>query len=218
VLPDAGADDALYAGVDTLDDGEADRWHGRLGHLSLGRVHKTLKELGIKGYSARHNPKACHACLSNRRRNSHPRQPAGDAREKYPEFGMRIDTDIMGPMTESDHGFTYAINFVDRSSRLYAVYFMRGREHPNVLDAAKTFMEGPRTPTGGGGPMIGLKKMPDTESGFQNELLVQTGFQAGFGRISPRATTLQLYKIFVWIMRKKNEKKYKYYMHACRMS
>jgi len=140
VLPDAGADDALYAGVDTLDDGEADRWHGRLGHLSLGRVHKTLKELGIKGYSARHNPKACHACLSNRRRNGHPRQPAGDAREKYPEFGMRIDTDIMGPMTESDHGFTYAINFVDRSSRLYAVYFMRGREHPNVLDAAKTFM------------------------------------------------------------------------------
>jgi len=44
-------------------------------------------------------------------------------------------------MTESNHGFTYyAINFVDRSSRLYAVYFMRGREHPNILDAAKTFM------------------------------------------------------------------------------
>jgi len=48
VLHDAGADDALYAGVDTLDDGEADRWHRRLGHLSLGRVHKTLKELGIR--------------------------------------------------------------------------------------------------------------------------------------------------------------------------
>jgi len=51
---------------------------------------------------------------------------------------------------------------------------------------------------GGGGAMIGLKKMPDTESGVQNELLVQTGFQAGFGRISPRATTLQLYKIFIF--------------------
>ena len=50
VLPDTSADDALYAGVDTLDDGEADHWHGRLGHLSLGRVHKTLKELSIKGY------------------------------------------------------------------------------------------------------------------------------------------------------------------------
>jgi len=68
--------------------------------------------------------------------------------------------------------------------------------------------------------MIGLKKMPDTESGFQNELLVQTGFQAGFGRISPMATTLHNYKIFIWIwiMRKKNEKKGKYHMHACRMS
>jgi len=69
--------------------------------------------------------------------------------------------------------------------------------------------------------MIGLKKMPDTESGFQNELLVQTGFQAGFGRISPRATTLQFYKIFIWIMRKQNGKNCKYHMHmhvVCRRS
>jgi transposase InsO family protein len=132
--------DVLYAGVDTLDGGEADRWHGRLGHLSIGRVHKTLMELGINGYSARHDPKACDACLSTRRRNGHPSRPTTAAAGLYPEFGSRIDTDIMGPLAESDQGFTYAINFVDRSSRLYAVYFMRGREHPNVLDAAKTFM------------------------------------------------------------------------------
>ena len=39
----------------------------------------------------------------------------------------------------SNHGITYAINFCDRYSGMYAVYFMRGREHPNVLNAAKMF-------------------------------------------------------------------------------
>jgi len=67
--------------------------------------------------------------------------------------------------------------------------------------------EGPRTPTGGGDPMIGLKKMPDTTSGFQNELLVQTGFQAGFWCISPRATTLQLQDIYLDHEKKKMKKK-----------
>jgi len=54
--------------------------------------------------------------------------------------------------------------------------------------------------------MIGLKKMPDTESGFHNELLVQTGFQAGFWAYLAKGYNLQLcnyYKIFIWIMRKK---------------
>jgi len=50
-----------------------------------------------------------------------------------------VDTDSVGPIRESEHGFTYAICFVDRASRLYAVYFMRGRAHPNVLNCAKTF-------------------------------------------------------------------------------
>jgi len=131
-------DEALYTGPDTLDGGEADLWHARLGHYSLGRVHKTLSELGVKGYSSRHDPETCNAFLSTRRRSGHPARPTTG--EVYTEFGKRIDTDISGPLPSSDHGFTYAINFVDRSSRFYAVYFMRGREHPNVLDAAKTFM------------------------------------------------------------------------------
>ena len=50
--------------------------HARLGYYSLGRVHKTLLELGVKGYSSRHDPNKCNACLSTRRRSGHhPARP-----------------------------------------------------------------------------------------------------------------------------------------------
>jgi len=136
--------DILLTEPDALNGGEADRWHGRLAHLSLGRVHKTLSDLGIKGYSSRHDPKSCLASLATRCRNRNPSKPnygqEGQEEEHCGHFGQRIDSDLCGPFESSDHDFTYAINFVDRYSRLYAVYFLHGREHPNVLDAAKTFM------------------------------------------------------------------------------
>jgi len=58
--------------------------------------------------------------------------------------------------------------------------------------------------------MICLKKKPETESGIQNELLVQTGIHNS-GRIwayLAKGCNFAIIEIFIWIMRKKkNEKK-----------
>ncbi len=38
------------------------------------------------------------------------------------------------------HGFTHIINFVDRYSRLFAVYFLPNLKQPNIVDSARAFV------------------------------------------------------------------------------
>lgn len=116
----------------------ANLWHARLGHFGIARVHRTLTDNNIdilKNFDAR----TCMACLSVKRRKGHPSKPSN--RTIFRHFGHRIDSDLAGPFPESPHGFTYAINFVDRYSRFYAVYFLRSTKHPNVLHAAQIFVK-----------------------------------------------------------------------------
>jgi hypothetical protein len=109
----------------------------RLGHFGIARTHRTLLDQNVimlEGFDA----SQCPACLSVKRRKGHPSKPPDPSQFSY--FGQHIDSELAGPFPEIPHGFTHAVNFVDRYSRLYAVYFLRGTKHPNVLNAAQTFV------------------------------------------------------------------------------
>jgi hypothetical protein len=66
----------------------------------------------LKGFDA----SSCTACLAVKRRKGHSSKLSNPIEFKY--FGQRIDSDIAGPFPESPQGFTHAVNFVDRFSRL----------------------------------------------------------------------------------------------------
>jgi transposase InsO family protein len=138
VLPKRICHDVVLAATAGVLPASADLWHARFGHFGVARVHRTLSESKIDALRG-FDTSSCTACLSVKRRKGHPSKPSDQPELKY--FGQRIDSDIAGPFPESPHGFTHAINFVDRFSRLYAVYFLRGTKHPNVLHAAELFIK-----------------------------------------------------------------------------
>ena len=121
------------------DDPTNELWHERFGHYGTARVSLTLQKLGVSGYRS-FKPESCTACLKVRKRKGHPApgaQPTLAPTEPPSHYGARIDSDTAGPFPESLQGFTHAINFVDRFSRLFSVYFFRGLKAPNISDAAR---------------------------------------------------------------------------------
>ena len=85
-------------------------------------------------------PESCTACLKVRNRRRHPAHQMLPLKSKLSYYGERIDSDTAGPFPKSVHGFTHGINFVNRYSRLFEIYFLRDFKQPNIVDAARAFV------------------------------------------------------------------------------
>ena len=99
----------------------------------------TLQKQNISGYRS-FKPESCTACLNVRNRRGPPAHQTPPIKSKLSYYGERIDSDTAGPFPESVHGFTPAMNFVDRYSRLFAVYFLRDLKQPNIVNAVRAFV------------------------------------------------------------------------------
>ena len=127
--------------------------HARLGHFSELRVKSARGRstgLDLSGYA--HDRLACDACLRNASRKgyrpgggggvpSSKAEPKELGDPRWVKFGECVDSDLCGPFPKSiiSH-FSYAIVFVDRSTRMVATYYLQDKAGDSVLSAFKQFL------------------------------------------------------------------------------
>ena len=108
-------------------------WHLRLGHISLNRIQRMVKDECLDLYEVEPWPQ-CESCLEGKMTKRH--FAAKDSRaEKLLEL---VHTDVCGPMNiEARGGYEYYITFIDDYSRYGYVYLMTRKSE--AFDKFKEF-------------------------------------------------------------------------------
>jgi hypothetical protein len=116
---------------------ESTRWHARLGHLNMGDLRKLSgMAVGIPGTLPVDLP-ACESCVEAKMSRRFNRD-SQVARESQP-LGL-VHSDSCGPFrVASIAGTRYFILFIDDSTRLAWVYFLKHKNSAEVLQAFKEF-------------------------------------------------------------------------------
>jgi transposase InsO family protein len=116
------------------DDNSAKLWHQRLGHAN----HQTLSSAATQGvipginFAPMGHQQFCEPCaLAKSHRAPQPRHHV----PRPEQVGQLIYSDVFGPVNpESMSGKSYAVVFVDATSRMRFVYFMKRKsEVPTIL-------------------------------------------------------------------------------------
>ena len=117
-------------------------WHCRLGHCSVARLKKALRNGLVRGMKvspaqiAKFSREFCEICVESKSTNRRIVRKGGGRARKLLE---RVHTDICGPIILSDRGMRYVITFVDDASRFCWVYFIRRKSQ--AIDAFVKFYD-----------------------------------------------------------------------------
>lgn len=153
--------DPVSAALVASGDGpDAHRIHARLGHFSQTRVRAAAnRSIGWPGADLstyQHDRLSCPDCLAYAPRKAFKRsatgksvhapgdrgieQPITPADQKV-RFGERVSSDLCGPFPVSElSNFTYAIIFVDNSTKWVATYYLKTKHSSGVRAAFEQFV------------------------------------------------------------------------------
>ncbi|KAI7945710.1 hypothetical protein MJO29_012098 [Puccinia striiformis f. sp. tritici] len=105
----------------TIDSLHSDLWHGRLGHLSIRTLNKTISKLCASGLPLKKLKVPSKACDSCSLAKSQHRPFIHESRGLTQHVGDLVVADLMGPYPASIDGFCYAMVVQDVFSRLTSV-------------------------------------------------------------------------------------------------
>ena len=102
-------------------DNETYLWHLRLGHISLDRINRLVKDGPLRDLRVGTLP-VCESCLEGKM----TKRPFSAKRTRAKEPLQLVHSDVCGPLNvQARGGYEYFISFIDDYSRYGYIYLMR---------------------------------------------------------------------------------------------
>ncbi|KIY68249.1 hypothetical protein CYLTODRAFT_443449 [Cylindrobasidium torrendii FP15055 ss-10] len=125
-LRKAALETANYATQISTCDMDINLWHRRCGHINTEQVRKMIQNGlvdGVKLTSASKPDPVCEPCIAGKQhRHNVPRNPHTPSERLL----SIVHSDLKGPIpTATQEGYRYWITFIDDSSRIWALHFLR---------------------------------------------------------------------------------------------